>query len=69
MNMKEYPKIDWKEFTQEQKKLFDMIEDIILWNNEVLEDTWVQTIDVIAYNSAFSILTDNRLAVYEVKKV
>ena len=64
--MKKYPLIDWKELTEIEKEIFDIIEEQILWNNKVLEDTEIQTIDVIAYNSAFSLISDNRLLIAKI---
>lgn len=56
--MKTYPKNNWIELSDEQKEIFNIIEEEILMNEKMLE--WKQkTIDVIAYNSAFTIL--NRL--------
>lgn len=60
--MKEYPKYNWKELTEFQKEIFDDIEKQILWNNEVLK--WTESewdIKVIAYNTAFCLLTDYKL--------
>ena len=60
--MKEYPKLNWKELTQEQKDLFDKVEEHILWNKEVLLGTGFEdNIETLAYNSAFCIITDNKI--------
>ena len=60
--MKKYPKLNWKQLTQEQKDLFDKVEEHILWNKEVLEWTVNKdNIGTLAYNSAFCIITDNKI--------
>ena len=65
MNLKEYPKVDWKELPEHYKVLFDKIENIIRWNKEVLEWTEVENnFDAIAYNSAFWIIMDEDINIW-----
>lgn len=60
--MKTYPKINDKELSQEQKEIFDMIEEQILWNSKQIPEG-KNSIDVLAYNSAFIIISDNRFII------
>jgi hypothetical protein len=60
--MKKYPKYNWEELTKSQKEIFDDIEKQVLWNAKVLE--WTDSewdIEVIAYNTAFCLVTDYKL--------
>ena len=57
--MKKYPRLNWKQLTDKQKEIFDRIEQHIIWNKEVLlKDTKNDNIETLAFNSAFTILTD-----------
>ena len=56
--MKKYPRLNWKQLTDKQKEIFDRIEQHIIWNKEVLKDTLNDNIETLAFNSAFTILTD-----------
>lgn len=56
--MKKYPRLNWKQLSDKQKEIFDRIEQHIIWNKEVLKDTPNDNIETIAFNSAFTILTD-----------
>ncbi len=59
MNEKSYPKYNWLKLDYINRKKFDSIEWIVKSYLKMENVKWNYPIDVLAYNIAFLIITDN----------
>lgn len=55
--MKKYPRVNWKQISDEKKSQFDKIEQIV--KDYLNMDNGNYNNEVLAYNIAFLVVTDN----------